>query len=85
MVFADHRRENKHRTNAFMIMALCGVFCVCLHTQTTVNAGNIPWLFYRKNPADPQFEPCRDKDDAGSGISGVYLWYNVILLNGDES
>ena len=56
-------------------------FYVCLsHALTAVDAGDIrTWqttviLITANTRKPPIWVPCRNKDDAGSGISGVYLW-----------
>ena len=57
--------------------SLCGVSCMfssCLDNTTYApDKSHLLWL--QEKPKYPQLEPhARDKDGAGSGISGVYLW-----------
>ena len=56
-------------------------FCACLSSHSDrVTAGNIrTWqttviLITGKAQGPPISAPCRDQDDTGSGMSGVYLW-----------
>ena len=53
---------------------------VCLHAQTVVHVGNTPTLqttvilITGKTRWPQNWAPCQNKDGAGTGISGVYLW-----------
>ena len=49
---------------------------VYYHTQTTVHMHltNHGYFDRGKNTNTPILAPCRNKDGAGSGISGLYLW-----------
>ena len=53
---------------------------VYLHARTAINTGDIrTWrttivLITKNTQRPPIWAPCRNKDGAGSGISGVYLW-----------
>ena len=59
---------------------------VYLHAQTAVDAGDIRmWrttviLITGKTRRPPIWTPCRHQDDAGSGISRVYLWVIIKQL-----
>ena len=56
--------------------------CVYLHTQTAIHTHlvNHNYFDHGKSPKIPPIgAPCRDKDGAGFGISGLYLsyWLNL--------
>ena len=70
-VFAAHARKNRRKTDASTIFAPCGVLCGVFYLRHT-HLTNRDYFDYGK-PEYSQFEPCRDQDGAGTGISGVYL------------
>ena len=76
-------RKQKCKTNAFTIFVHRTAFCtVCLHSQMAVIAGNMythltnyGYFDYGKTPKTPNSAPWQGQKGAGSGISGVYLWW----------
>ena len=78
-VFADHT----HKINAPTIFARRAMFYAFLSSCS--DRGRCRWhthlmnhgyFDYGKNPKTPIWAPYRNKDGAGSGISGVYLLYH---------
>ena len=75
--FAEHTCGNKRKQNAPMIFAHHALFThVYLHALTEVHTHltNHSYSDGRKTPNSPNWSPIRDKDGAGSGILGLYLW-----------
>ena len=78
---ADHTRGNAHKQNASTIFcALCGISHIYFHAQTAyIRTWQIMAILVAgKTWIPPIWIPCQDKNDAGSGISVVYLWADHI-------
>ena len=52
-----------------------------LHAQTAVHLHKSLLFCLREKTNTPIGAPCQDKDGAGSGISGLYLWFQCKLQN----
>ena len=62
------------------LRAPCGVshvFIFTLRPAAHTHLLNHGYLIAGKTRIAPTGAPCRDKDGAGSGISGLYLWLDV--------
>ena len=80
--FLPTTRGNKRKQNASMISAYCAAFHTCLFSCSdrstwAPDESRFFFLYVRKTRIPPIWAPCRNKDDAGSGISGVYLWQSL--------
>ena len=92
-VFADHSCKNIRKANASMIFTCHAVFYVCFSVLSSLSDSsrcrhehlmNCDYFDYEKKKLKtPNLSPCWDKDGAGSGITGLYLWYKLkIYQNG---
>ena len=86
-VFADHTRKRKRKANALTIFALLRLLAYDgFYAQPAVHAINLrTWwttiIFITGKTRRPlNWALCRDQDDAGSGISFLYIYLWLVQI-----